>query len=87
MNTTWMTGCPIQDLVHSAVTGPGIAVDEEIFQLGHVLQHVLWEGGEQIVSQVQMLDGGDRKLLNDGEGAEGGWVELLDVVALQVDQP
>lgn len=62
-------------------------MQEQILQLGHGRHQAGGQRRQPIVRQVEVPQRGDVEVAHDGEGGEGGRVELLEPVALQLQQP
>lgn len=59
----------------------------ERLQVWRPLQDRGGKAAQGVVSKVEMAQGGEGEVSQQGEGAESVWVELLKPVALQLDEP
>lgn len=69
------------------VTGPGVPVKVEAFQTRHIGDHLLREGAQKVLRQVQVLDERRLKYLEVAHGDERVRMELREPISFQVHQP
>lgn len=83
---TWISLRPLWEPSHATVAGPGVAMEIDVLQLGAASKDVFREAGEEVVRQVDVPDRRHFEHLAVPQRDEGIRVELLEQVALQVDQ-
>lgn len=72
---------------HAAVTDPRVSMEVQALQLGHGPYQPGRKCHQIIVWQVEVPQSWDMKMAFHSEGGEGVWVQLLKLVALQLQQP
>lgn len=83
---TWLLLHPAGQPLQAAVTDPRVPVQVEALEGWHVGEHVLGQGGQEVVRQVQVLDGGRLEQLQEAQRHKGVRVELGEPVSLQLQQ-
>ena len=79
---TFGFGVPLQKPGHVTVTGPRIAMQVEVLQKWHVLEHAGGESADGVLGQVEVSHGGESEVVQEGEGGESGGVQLVKQVPL-----